>query len=573
MKLGIDFGSTYSTVSAYNSAEDRVEALTLVEGESASIPSVVSIMKGEDEVSCGKAAKEQVGRSIFHTYEAFKMLLTETDQKVLRSRGYDRKHTPREISKCFLDSTLQGILNRYDDGKGLEKVCICVPEIWSKKLGTLDGRNILREILQELKVKDVQVVNEPEAASAFFAYNYEKTKKERFDGYLLLIDYGGGTLDITLTKVYPNEDGTMEIQWVDDRGEGENHPNARGEYTIGKAGIAYMQALAVRALRDCGKLDANKEPDYTSPAFLAFVRDLESQLKSAIRISAIEDKFGEYQEPAEILQEEPSKLCFLDYKGDAVRVTYQQLYEVYRDTIEGVVARKIGEINQIVKQHIHADPCDPASGARDKFKIALVGGFGSFYLVKKQIAEIYKLDANKGIDLRTQNIPTDKRELAISLGAALLAAEKVVLKKIAHYSIGVYTWGSDGEVRLRYGIKYHQVIEPNKPYFLCFDDNRADVPENRTVYNNMRKNIKNFAIEFTERRNHGGLMILKPEMRRRLAELPTYGLWNCGFSMDESEIVTFHIVPCLGTSGEERTIRLDCYEQMFEMTEVTEVTT
>ena len=43
MKIGIDFGSTYSTVSKYNPVNDSVEALHLEEGAPVSIPSAVSI--------------------------------------------------------------------------------------------------------------------------------------------------------------------------------------------------------------------------------------------------------------------------------------------------------------------------------------------------------------------------------------------------------------------------------------------------------------------------------------------------------------------------------------------------
>ena len=65
-------------------------------------------------------------------------------------------------------------------------------------------RRILRSILQNeisCPVKHVQVVTEPEAASAYFAYHYEKETGKPFNGSLLLIDYGGGTLDITLTRI------------------------------------------------------------------------------------------------------------------------------------------------------------------------------------------------------------------------------------------------------------------------------------------------------------------------------------------------------------------------------------
>jgi len=270
------------------------------------------------------------------------------------------------------------------------------------------------------------------------------------------------------------------------------------------------------------------------------------------------------------LEEEPEEFVSLEYEGEEIPVTYQHLYLSYRDNIEGVLRRQIEQINVKVRDHIHNDPCEPAAGVRDDFKIALVGGFGSFYLVKKQIDEIYKLDFNKAIDLRTKNISEDKREQAISLGAALLAEGKIVLQKTARYSIGVYANG-----RPQYGIKYHQTLEPGKPYFICIDEKKPDKPGNRVTYGGLHGNIKEFAIEFTERRDHGGLMRLKPELLKRMQSLPQEGFWNLGFSMDESDVISFHIVPRpipnLPTVHKSVVIPLESYTKMFDLTAVREV--
>lgn len=585
MRIGIDFGSTYSMFSVYNSTLDQVEVLTPVEGEPPSIPSVVSVSMRNGKASYGAAAKGQAGKRNVRMFEAFKMLLTATDPQLLAQRGYDEEYTPRRVSRDFLASMLSGILDRSNEDS-IEKICVCVPEIWGKSLTTLDGldgRSILREILKhevDVPVGDVQVVTEPEAASAYFAYNYEQETGKSFNGHLLLIDYGGGTLDITLTEVFTTGPGAMEIGYRAGGGAGENHPGSDGSVRVGSAGIAYMQDVVLRALRESGLLAPEEEPPYTSPDFVAAVQDFERQLKSAERIAEIEDTFDSfgayYSDMASILEEPPIEFIDLEYDGEDVVVTYQQLYESYRQVIEGVVAEQLEEINEKVRKHIGKDPCDPRAGNQDDFKIALVGGFGSFYLVKKQIADIYHLDPNEGIDHRTQNITASKREQAISLGAALIAAGKIVLQKIARYSIGLYLVSSGGARRLAYGIKFNQIVELNKPYFLLKSENGEDSPR-REIIGSLRTNITNFAIEFSDRRNHGGLMALKPEMLARLEQLPETGFWNCGFSMDESDVISFHIVPhvlpYLGKRSEGLVIPLESYSKMFDLTAVTEVET
>lgn len=581
MKIGIDFGSTYSTVSKYNEVVDNVEAITFSEGDPASIPSVVSISK-KGQVTCGKGAKDQAGKKTVRIFDAFKMLLTETNQKMLRLRGYDDTFTPREITKNFLESTLRGVLRR-ESQEHFEDLVICVPEIWSKNVTTLDGRLILREILKndiDIPIDHVRIVTEPEAASAFFAYNYEKETGKVFNGHLLLIDYGGGTLDITLTEVSSDGQGTMEIGYREGGGAGENHPDQMGAGTIGSAGIAYIQSVVLHAIRDSGAVDSTEIPDYSGPEFISAVRDLESQLKSSERIRDIEDvfgSFGSFKKMNKILKEEPIEFVSLEYDGEEVPVYYQHLFLAYQETIEKVLLEQIQEIALKVEAHIGVDPCQPEAGVRDDFKIALVGGFGSFFLVKQQIAEIFKLNPNPNIDLRTKNIAADKREQAISLGAALLAEGKVTLQKTSRYSIGLCSRNDKGAVeRIFYGIKYHQTIQPGRPYFLLKEDGAADVPDNRVVWGALHGNIKSFAIEFTERLNCGGLMDIKPEILERLKKLPEVGFWNCGFSMDENDVVSFHLIPYAISGAPAQStgivIQLESYSKMFDLTAVREVT-
>ena len=226
MKLGIDFGSTYSTVSKYNPLNDTVEALHLAEGAPVSIPSTVSISK-TGKITCGDAAKNMTGNRAYTVFDGFKMLLVETDPQIVAAKSYTEKYTPRYITKCYLESILQGIMERFGDkNEEIEDVFICIPEIWSNHVTTLDGRNLLIDILKRdvrIPIKHVNVVTEPEAASAFFAHNYEKETNNSFNGYLLLIDYGGGTLDITLTQVTSDGRGRMEIGYREGGGVGENH--------------------------------------------------------------------------------------------------------------------------------------------------------------------------------------------------------------------------------------------------------------------------------------------------------------------------------------------------------------
>ena len=79
MKLGIDFGSTYSTFSTYDAVSDTAKALTMAEGSPASIPSAVSLSP-DGQVSTGESAKSQIGSPAYKVFEGIINRLVDRDR-------------------------------------------------------------------------------------------------------------------------------------------------------------------------------------------------------------------------------------------------------------------------------------------------------------------------------------------------------------------------------------------------------------------------------------------------------------------------------------------------------------
>lgn len=42
------------------------------------------------------------------------------------------------------------------------------------------------------------------------------------------------------------------------------------------------------------------------------------------------------------------------------------------------------------------------------------------------------------------------------------------------------------------------------------------------------------------------MMRISSKMSRKLDALPEYGFWNMGFSVDENDVLTMHILPAAG---------------------------
>lgn len=608
MNIGIDFGSTYTTVSTFDQTADMPRAVKLDTSLPDSIPSIVSVKpvpKRDPIWKFGFGARDEITAASkrLKVYKAFKMLLVEDDQKTLERFGYDKEHTPREVATFFLKSILKGVQTRsMSETEEFENIYICVPEIWVSQIRSrsgdtlsraLDGRQILHEILTQdiglpIRKEGVHVVTEPEAASAFFAYNYLKDEKRPFNGHLLLIDYGGGTLDLTLTEIKTVGEGSVEITRRDNGGAGENHRDENGElFQIGNAGIAFQRAVLEHVLIDGEVWTAENQPGRDSIAFAAAEKELETILKDPFaqaEMAMIFASYGSFSELDAMLNDDPIPLTqngqemFISFEEEMLPLTYQQLLLAYKETAAEVVDREINRICDRTRDRYGFDPRDPNTCNADNFKIALVGGFSSCYLVQNQIAQIFNLAADLDYDNRVSSMFSDQRELAISLGASLLAENKVKLHKTARYSIGIVSTVGVGNGKnaeyiktVRYGILCGQELVPDRPNFILADENKDDTPDNRKPYGGaVYENIKEFVIEDTTNRSHGYLMPIKDILRRKLSVVPAEGFWNIGFSVGASDVITMHFSP-IADNRKPITIQLERYSELFELANPKEI--
>lgn len=525
LKVGLDFGSTYTTVSVYREDTQVLEAL-LMNQNSPYVPSVVSVFRNKYEF--GRAAKRLTGKKEAQVFKGFKMMLTQSDLKELERRGFSEEYMPERVAAIFIENLLRQVLKDCHEER-IDRLVVGVPEIWSEDMSTIDGRTMIRDICQKMDFIDpegVQVVSEPAAASAFFAYNFQVSTGDCFEGKILLIDYGGGTLDITLTDVAAKTDEagekSVEIK-VDKRtGAGENE-NGK----IGQAGIVYMESVVREAIRQAGILEEEEEIACDGK-FLKAVDMLEEELQD--RTDILEETFEEYGiDYPEDLEEE---FTTLEYKGEDVPVTFRMLLEVYNDTIRNVFEEKMDEMIQyMIKKSINFEERN-----LDNFKIALVGGFGNFYLVKKQVWDKFSFSA---FDKRQQNIILNRAdcEKAVSLGAALLAAGVISIRNTAPYSIGLCVKDVDGQVLLNYAFRYKQDIEFGTTYFAMGEDQKPFV-----IFASSG-GFSKFIINRRETDQTALIVPVKEEFREKLSNViqNEYGTAVVGFSLDTSEVVSIHV--------------------------------
>lgn len=217
--IGIDLGTTNSLVCYWK--DGKAELIPNAFGDYLT-PSVVGFGEG-DVVYVGKTAKERLVTHPDSTFEFFKRNMGTSTQY--------GKYTPEELSSFVLRS-LKEDAEKYL-GEEVEEAVISVPAYFNDK-----ARNATKNagILAGLKVE--RIINEPSAAALGYLRGEGNGKTDLYeDKTMLVFDFGGGTLDISLVETFEN---VVEIVSVsgDNRLGGIDFDRAIATYFLEKQEIS-----------------------------------------------------------------------------------------------------------------------------------------------------------------------------------------------------------------------------------------------------------------------------------------------------------------------------------------------
>jgi len=188
--VGIDLGTTFSEVAVMQGGEPVVipsaEGAGVASGKA--FPSHVAFTK-EGQRLVGEPARRQAAINPEGTISAAKRKMgTEHKFKV-----FGKEYTPQQISAFILQKIKQDA-EAYLGDKVNEAVITC-PAYFddnqrtaTKDAGEIAGLNVLR------------IINEPTAAC--LAYGLDKAQKEQ---KIMVFDFGGGTLDVTVMEMWYSE--------------------------------------------------------------------------------------------------------------------------------------------------------------------------------------------------------------------------------------------------------------------------------------------------------------------------------------------------------------------------------
>lgn len=186
--IGIDLGTTYSVVAAYNMDRSDVRVIPNRQGEPTT-PSVVYI-SSQGQVSVGRAAKEKLARDPGGVIIEAKRLMGEqggpSGKAMVRASG-------RELDPEFVSAHILKELKACAEkmiGEPVHDAVITVPAYFREP-----QKNATREAAKIARLNPRLIINEPTAAA--IAYGLESGEQQTF----IVYDLGGGTFDVSIVQV------------------------------------------------------------------------------------------------------------------------------------------------------------------------------------------------------------------------------------------------------------------------------------------------------------------------------------------------------------------------------------
>ncbi len=342
-------------------------------------PSVVAFSK-EGDLLVGEPARRQAVTNPDSTIVAAKRKMGS--EHIFKIQ--DKEYKPQQISAFILQKIKKDA--EAFVGEPVQKAVITVPAYFddnqrqaTKDAGTIAGLDVVR------------IINEPTAAS--LAFGLDKAKE---DMKILVFDFGGGTLDVTIMEM---GGGVFEVM------------STSGDTQLGGTD---MDKVIIDYVIDEFK---KKEGLDLSQDTTAMTRIREAAEKAKIELSTV----METDINLPFIAQDPSGAKNLE-----LRITRAKLDEL------------IGPIIDRCKPSIEKALEDAKLSKSDINKIVMVGGPTRIPLVKKFVSEVIGKEVESGVD------PMEAVAMGAAIQAGIIAGDvtsDIVLLDVTPLTLGIETMG------------------------------------------------------------------------------------------------------------------------------------
>lgn len=379
--IGIDLGTSNSAAAVVLGGKPTI--IPAAEGATVggkAFPSVVAFTK-TGELLVGEPARRQAVTNPDSTIAAAKRKMGS--DYIFKIQG--KNYKPQQISAFILQKIKKDA--EAFIGEPVEKAVITVPAYFddnqrqaTKDAGTIAGLDVVR------------IINEPTAAS--LAFGLDKTKQ---DMKILVFDFGGGTLDVTIMEM---GGGVFEVM------------STSGDTQLGGTD---MDKVVIDYILDEFK---KKEGIDLSKDSTAMARVREAAEKAKIELSTI----METDINLPFISHDPSSGA----RNLELRLTRAKLDELIRPIIE----RCKPSIEKAIE--------DAKLSKSSVDKIVMVGGPTRIPLVKKFVGEVLGKEPESGID------PMEAVAMGAAIQAGIIAGDvtsDIVLLDVTPLTLGIETLG------------------------------------------------------------------------------------------------------------------------------------
>jgi molecular chaperone DnaK len=381
--IGIDLGTSNSAASYVEAGKPKMipsaEGTTLVGGKA--FPSYVAVNK-DGELLVGEPARRQAVANPEGTAQAFKRKMGEDVKIKLNNKEF----TPQQLSAFILQKIKKD--SEMYLGTKIDKAVVTVPAYFNdaqrqatKDAGAIAGLEVVR------------IINEPTAAA--LAYGLDKTSAK--DQQVLVFDFGGGTLDVTIMNF---GGGVFEV--ISTSGDTQ-----LGGHDMDNTLLDYV----VEEFKKQENIDLHKDK-------MAMQRIREAAEKAKIELSSV--------------FETEINLPFITATNEGPK---HFLLKITRTKLEQLVKPIVDKCKHPVEQAL----ADAKLKPQDIEKIILVGGPTRMPMIQKFLEDYFGPKIERGID------PMECVAMGAAVQGAVLAGDtevkEVQLLDVIPLTLGIETLG------------------------------------------------------------------------------------------------------------------------------------
>ena len=377
--IGIDLGTSNSAAAFLEAGKPKI--IPSAEGLTAygkAFPSVVAFTK-DGQLLVGEPARRQAVSNPEGTISAAKRKMGTS----FKYKIHGKEYTPQQISAFILQKIKRDAEAFL--GEKVEKAVITVPAYFddnqrqaTKDAGAIAGLDVIR------------IINEPTAAA--LAYGLDKADKSL---KILVFDFGGGTLDVTVMEF---GEGVFEVK------------STSGDTQLGGTDMdEALMNLLVKEFKRMEGIDLAKDR-------VAMQRLREAAEKAKIELSTV--------------AETEINLPFLTATSEGPR---HFVYKINRAKLEELVSPIIERCRKPVEQAL----ADAKLGSKEIDKVIFVGGPTRMPIVQKFVENVLGKKGERGID------PMECVAVGAAVQAGVLAGEvkDILLLDVTPLSLGIETLG------------------------------------------------------------------------------------------------------------------------------------